>query len=251
MTVDWGQAWPTVIAAFLASLVEFVEALTVVLAVGTVRGWTGALIGTGGALAALLVIVLALGPALTKIPLTDIQLVVGALLLLFGMRWLRKAILRAAGVIALHDEAMTFQKETESLRRFGHAGGRWDAVAIATSFKITMLEGLEVVFIVIAMGAGGVGLLVPASAGAFVALLFVAVLGVIVHKPLSAVPENTLKFIVGVLLSAFGTFWVSEGLGVGWPGEDWSILALIIGFLLVALGAVPLCRRRVTALSVR
>ena len=242
MIVDWGHAWPAMTAAFLASTVEFVEALTVVLAVGTVRGWPGALMGAGGALVVLLAIAVVLGPALTAIPLDDIQLVVGGLLLLFGMRWLRKAILRAAGVIALHDEEATYAKETESLRRLGHGSRQWDTVAIATAFKITMLEGLEVIFIVIAVGAGGVGLLVPASAGAIAALLLVVLLGVIVHKPLSAVPENTLKFIVGVLLSAFGTFWIGEGLGLGWPGQDWSIAGLTVGFLLFALVTVPLCR---------
>jgi uncharacterized membrane protein len=247
MIVDWTHVWPTVLAAFLASLVEFVEALTVVLAVGTVRGWRGALIGTGGALGVLLLIVLILGPALTKIPLKDVQLVVGGLLLLFGMRWLRKAILRSAGVIPLHDEETAYAKETESLRRQAGAGRGWDTVAIATSFKITMLEGLEVIFIVIAVGAGGVGLLVPASVGAVAALLLVVVLGAIVHKPLSTVPENTLKFFVGVLLSAFGAFWVGEGMGLGWPGEDWSILGLTFGFLLFALLSIPLCRGRAIA----
>lgn len=116
-------------------------------------------------------------------------------------------------------------------------------MAIATAFKITMLEGLEVIFIVIAVGAGGVDLLVPASIGALAALVLVAAMGVVVHRPLSAVPENTLKFIVGILLSAFGTFWVGEGLGLGWPGQDWSILGLTLGFLLFALVGVRLCRR--------
>jgi uncharacterized membrane protein len=244
MTVDWVHAWPTVLAAFLASLVEFVEALTVVLAVGTVRGWRGALIGTGSALAILLAIVVVLGPALTLIPLQVVQLVVGSLLLLFGMRWLRKAILRSAAVIPLHDEEAAYAKETELLRRRGRVGPGWDMVAIATSFKITMLEGLEVIFIVIAVGAGGVGLLIPASVGAVAALFLVVALGIVVHKPLSTVPENTLKFAVGVLLSGFGTFWVGEGIGLGWPGEDWAILGLTLGFLLFALIAVPLCRNR-------
>jgi uncharacterized membrane protein len=242
----WSHAWPTVTAAFLASLVEFVEALTVVLAVGTVRGWSGALVGAGSALGVLLAIVVILGPALTWIPLTDVQLVVGGLLLLFGMRWLRKAILRSAGVIALHDEAAAYAKETESLSRVDRGLQDWDTVAKATAFKVTMLEGLEVIFIVIAVGAGGGGLLVPASVGAIAALLLVVVLGVVVHKPLSTIPENTLKFIVGVLLSAFGTFWVGEGLGLTWPGKDWSIPGLVLGFLVVALLAVPLCRNRTT-----
>ena len=242
MIVDWGHAWPSIIAAFLASLVEFVEALTVVLAVGTVRGWRGALIGSGGAVVALLAIVAGLGPALTRVPLNIVQLVVGTLLLLFGMRWLRKAILRSAGIIPLHDEEVAYAKETESLRRIEEGGKAWDPVAIATAFKITMLEGLEVVFIVIAVGAGGVGLLIPASAGALGALVLVVLLGVILHRPLASIPENTLKFVVGVLLTAFGTFWVGEGIGLGWPGRDWSILGLVVGFLLVALATVPWCR---------
>jgi uncharacterized membrane protein len=247
MIVDWTHAWPTILAAFLASLVEFVEALTVVLAVGAVRGWRGALIGTFGALGALLLIVLVLGPALTRIPLEDVQLLVGGLLLLFGMRWLRKAILRAAGVIPLHDEEAAYAQETEVLRGRGGRGRGWDSVAIATSFKITMIEGLEVVFIVIAVGAGGAGLLVPASIGAAAALLLVIVLGILVHRPLSTVPENALKFIVGVLLSAFGAFWVGEGMGLSWPGQDWSLPGLTLGFLLFALLAIPLCRSRAKA----
>ena len=247
MTIDWVHAWPTALAAFLASIVEFVEALTVVLAVGAVRGWRSALIGTAAALAVLLIIVLLLGPLLTRIPLGDVQLVVGGLLLLFGLRWLRKAILRASGVIPLHDETATYARQTGSLSSAGAAGGVWDTIAIATAFKITMLEGLEVVFIVVAVGSGGAGLLIPASIGAAAALLAVAALGLVLHRPLSMVPENTLKFSVGVLLAAFGTFWVGEGLGLAWPGGDWSILALILGYLLVAGLAVALCRRRASA----
>ncbi len=249
MIVDWVHAWTTLLAAFLASLVEFVEALTVVLAVGTVRGWRGALIGTGSALAILLAIAVVLGPALTLIPLKVVQLLVGALLLLFGMRWLCKAILRSAGVIPLHDEEAAYAKETELLRRQARIGRGWDTVAIATSFKITMLEGLEVIFIVIAVGAGGVGLLIPASVGAMAALLLVVALGVVIHKPLSTVPENALKFAVGVLLSGFGTFWVGEGIGLGWPGEDWSIPCLTLGFLLFALIAIKLCRNRAATIA--
>lgn len=244
MTADWIHAWPTALAAFLASAVEFVEALTVVLAVGAVRGWRGALTGTGAALALLLVVVMLFGPALTRIPLQDVQLIVGGLLLLFGLRWLRKAVLRAAGVIPLHDETAAYDRETGSLRAAGPSDGAWDAVGFATAFKITMLEGLEVVFIVIAVGAGGAGLLLPASVGAVAALLLVAALGLVLHRPLSMVPENALKFVVGVLLAAFGTFWVGEGIGLDWPGVDWSILGLTLGFLAVAALAVPLCGRR-------
>jgi uncharacterized membrane protein len=243
MIVNWAHAWPSATAAFLASLVEFVEALTVVLAVGTVRGWRGALVGAGAAVAVLLLAVLLLGPLLTDIPLHTVQLLIGTLLLLFGMRWLRKAILRAAGVIPLHDEEATFARESAKLHSLG-LGGRWDKVGMATAFKITLLEGLEVVFIVIAVGAGGPGLLVPASLGALAAMLVVILLGVLVHRPLSAIPENAFKFIVGVLLSAFGAFWAGEGMGLAWPGEDWSIPGLVAGFLVVSLLAVRLCRDR-------
>jgi uncharacterized membrane protein len=249
MLANWGHAWPSIVAAFLASLVECVEALTVVLAVGTVRGWRGALAGSGAALGVLLLIVSLLGPALGRIPLQHLQLAVGALLLLFGMRWLRKAILRSAGLIPLHDEEAAYAKESAALRQALRADRGWDAVAIATAFKITMLEGVEVVFIVIAVGAGGIGLLIPASIGAVAALIVVVVLGVLVHKPLSMIPENTLKFAVGVLLTAFGTFWVGEGIGLAWPGQDWSILALVTGFLTVAHLSVLGCRARAHATS--
>ena len=244
MVIDWTHAWSTVLAAFLASLVEFVEALTVVLAVGTVRGWRGALAGSGAALVVLFVIVATLGPTLTRAPLAMVQLGVGTLLLLFGLRWLRKAILRAAGIVPLHDEAAAFAKQSEALRLRGSSGPGIDRVAVATAFQITMLEGLEVVFIVVAVGAGGVGLLVPASVGALTALALVVILGLILHRPLSAIPENALKFGVGVLLSGFGTFWVGEGAGLPWLGADWAIPGLCAGYLCVALLAVSLCRRR-------
>ncbi len=242
MIIDWTHAWSTVLAAFLASAVEFVEALTVILAVGTVRGWRGAIAGGLAGVICLLAIVLILGPTLTQIPLVTVQLVVGCLLLLFGLRWLRKAILRSVGVIALHDESEAFKKQSDVLRRHAPHGPGWDAVAIGTAFKITMLEGLEVVFIVIAVGAGGTGLLVPACFGALAALLLVVAVGVVIHRPLSSVPENTMKFGVGVLLSGFGTFWVGEGMGLSWPGADWCIPCLCLGFLAVALAAVALGR---------
>jgi Ca2+/H+ antiporter, TMEM165/GDT1 family len=241
--MDWTQAGTPVVASCLASMVEFVEALTVVLAVGTVRGWRPALVGAAAALA-LSLMVLALGPSLTLIPLAALQLLVGLLLLLFGLRWLRKAILRAAGVIALHDEAAAFRGTTEELRRA--PGRRWlglDAVALSTSFKIVMLEEVEVVFIVIALSGGGHALLPPVL-GAAGALLMVVALGLVLHRPLARVPENTLKFCVGVLLSAFGTFWVGEGVGAAWPGQDGALPVLIAGFLTVALAAIPLARRR-------
>ncbi len=231
------QIVPTLVAAFLASLVECVEALTVVLAVAAVRGWRPALSGTGLALGILVLLVLGLGPALKRIPLDFIQLAVGGLLLLLGLRWLRKAVLQAAGVIPLHDEAQAFEEEAATLRGEGAASGPWDAVGIGAAFKIVMLEGIEVVFIVIAMGAGG-RLLVPASVGAGAALVAVVLLGLALHRPLTRVPENALKFLVGVLLSAFGAFWAGEGLGFAWPGGDLAILALAAGLLVVALGGV-------------
>lgn len=240
---SWSHALPSVLAAFLASLVECVEALTVVLAVGSVRGpngWRSALAGVAAALAVLLLIVAALGRALTRIPLHLLQGVVGTLLLLFGLRWLRKAILRAAGFIPLHDETAAFAKNAKAMQGMEVAQG-WDKVAFGASFQITMLEGTEVVFIVIAIGAGGPGLFVPASLGAVAALVVVTALGFVVHRPLARVPENALKFIVGGLLSAFGTFWVGEGMGLQWPGADWSIAALVAGYLLVALAAVHWC----------
>ncbi len=244
--IVWTSAAPSVLASFMASTVEFVEALTIVLAVGVVRGWRSALLGTAAALAVLMGLVAVLGPALTRIPLPLVQLVVGTLLLLFGLRWLRKAILRSAGVLALHDEAKAFAEETAALRAQGTQGGVMrqviDKLAFATAFKIVMLEGIEVVFIVIAIGASG-QMMLPASIGALLALLAVVLLGLWLHRPLARVPENALKFGVGVMLAAFGTFWVGEGIGLQWPGADWVVLALIGVFLLVALGLVRVCAR--------
>jgi uncharacterized membrane protein len=242
MTSAWAHLAPTILASFFASAVEFVEALTVILAVGAVRGWRGALSGAGVALLTLAALVALLGPALQLIPLQWMQLVVGALLLLFGLRWLRKASLRAAGVIALHDESAAYAKEVQRLGQHGAAGAGLDRVGFAAAFQITMLEGVEVVFIVIAIGAGGAGLLAPACLGAAAALVLVVLLGVAVHRPLANVPENTLKFIVGVLLSAFGAFWFGEGLGVAWPGDDLAILAMVAGFALAALVTTRLSR---------
>jgi len=244
MLVDGSHFAPTFLAAFLASLVEFVEALTVVLAVGAVRGWRGALGGTGLALLLLALMVAALGPAIARIPQDFVRFGLGALLLLFGMRWLRKAILRAAGVLPLHDEEDAYARESAALRALGGLTRGWDRVAVGASFKITMVEGVEVVFIVIAMGGGGRGLLFPASAGALAALFLVALLGLALHRPVASIPENTLKFLVGVLLCSFGTFWVGEGMSLAWPGEDWSLAALNAGYLASALLLVSLCRAR-------
>ncbi len=260
MGIDWAHGAATGLAAFLASLVEFVEALTVILAVGAVRGWRGALGGTGMALALLAVLVAILGPAVTRIPQDAVRLGLGVLLLLFGTRWLRKAILRAAGVIPLHDEEAAYATQSAALRALGAAGrGRapgwagnwagnwarnWDGVAVGTAFEITMVEGIEVVFIVIAAGGGDRGSLVPAGVGALAALVLVALLGLALHRPVAAIPENALKFVVGVLLCAFGTFWAGEGMGLAWPGGDWSLAALNVGFGGAALALVGPCRAR-------
>ena len=241
--MTWAIYAPAVSAAFLASLVEAIEALTIVLAVATVRGWRPAGLGAAAGLASLALIVAVLGPLLDRVPLQLLQLVIGVLLLLFGMRWLRKAILRAAGVIPLHDEAAAFAAGTAELREHR---SRLDWLAGLASFKAVLLEGLEVVFIVIAVGAGR-GLFLPASAGALGACGLVAIAGFILHRPLARVPENALKFAVGVMLSAFGVFWTGEGLGVAWPGADLAIVGFAGLFLLVAALATVAVRRPVGA----
>lgn len=243
--MSWSTAAPAVSAAFLASLVEVVEAFTIVLAVATLRGWRPAVGGTLAALAVLALVVLVLGPLLDRVPIEVLQLVIGILLLLFGIGWLRKAALRAAGVIALHDEEAIFASETAQLR--GEAARRHGAlgwIAGLTAFKAVLLEGLEVVFIVIAVGAGR-GLLVPASLGALAACAAVLAVGAVVHRPLSRVPENTLKFGVGVMLSAFGVFWTGEGLGVEWPGHDLALFVFSGLFLAAGLLAAAIVRRPV------
>jgi uncharacterized membrane protein len=241
--IDWIHAGPHVTAAFLASLVEFVEALTIVLAVGTVRGWRPALIGTGGGLATLGMLVAILGRALGAIPLWILQLVIGFLLLLFGLSWLRKAMLRAAGVVPLHDENEAYKGTANALREKERGPvSWWDPIAIATTFKAVVLEGIEVVFIVIAVGSAG-QMLVPAILGAAAAGVVVLTIGLALRRPLARVPENKLKFAVGVLISSFGVFWVGEGFGFHWPGQDLSILGLAGGFLLVSLIFVPAVRR--------
>lgn len=236
-------AAPAVGAAFLASAVEVVEAFTIVLAVGTFSGWRPALLGTGAGLAVLAGLILALGPLLGQVPIHALQLVVGVLLLLFGMRWLRKAVLRAAGIMALHDEQAAFAEETAHLQ--GEAQRYQSSLAwIAglTAFKATVLEGIEVVFVVIAVGAGR-GHLGAASLGALAACAIVLAVGLLIHKPLSRMPENTLKFGVGVMLSAFGVFWAGEGLGISWPGQDVAIVVFGLIFLATGLSLAAMLRR--------
>ena len=241
--MSWTLAAPAISAAFLASLVEAIEALTIVLAVATVRGWRPAGLGAAAGLASLALIVTALGPLLDRVPLHGLQLVIGVLLLLFGMRWLRKAILRAAGVVPLHDEAAAFAAGTVELSEHR---SRLDWLAGLASFKAVLLEGLEVVFIVIAVGSGR-GLLLPASAGALAACGLIAIAGLVLRRPLARVPENTLRFAVGVMLSAFGVFWTGEGLGVAWPGADLAIIGFAALFVLVAALAAVAVRRPLEA----
>ena len=244
----WNVTAPAVGSAFFASLVEVVEAFTIILAVGTLRGWRPAAFGTIGALGALAVLIALLGPLLDQVPLQALQLVIGILLLLFGLGWLRKAVLRAAGIIPLHDEAAIFTTEAAQLARGADAkGAAFDWIAALTAFKAVLLEGLEVVFIVIAVGAGR-GLIWPASVGALAACLTVLAIGLAVHKPLARVPENTLKFGVGVMLSAFGVFWTGEGLGIPWPGQDLALPVFAGLFLGVALATASVLRRPLTEL---
>jgi Ca2+/H+ antiporter, TMEM165/GDT1 family len=242
----WKQLGPTVLASFLASFVEFVEALTIVLAVWTVRGWKPAIAGTAAGTLLLVLVVVLFGPLLRSVPIDALRLVIGLLLLLFGMRWLRKAVLRSAGIVALHDESTAFKEETTLLTKT--RGRTWhgiDLVGAGTTFNAVVLEGLEVVFIVVALGATG-GMLIPASVGALAAGVLVLLLGLIVHKPLSKVPENTLKFTVGILISAYGVFWVGEGAGFDWWGGDLAIVGIAAMLFLTAVSTIALARRIVS-----
>ena len=215
------------LGAALASAVEMVETLTIVLALGVTRGWRAPLQGAVAALVVLVVLVAALGPALEAVPIDLLRLVVGTLLLVFGLQWLRKAILRASGFKPLHDEEAAFAEEVAAARAAGRTSGGVDRYALVISFKSTLLEGMEVAFIVITLGAnqGATGI---AAAGAVVALVVVVIVGALVRHPLSRVPENTLKFVVGVMLTSFGTFWAGEGVGIDWPGAEVALAALIV-----------------------
>lgn len=215
-----------VLGAALASGVEMVEATTIVLALGMSRGWRAPLLGTAASLGVLAVLTAALGPALERIPIDSLRLVVGTLVLLFGLQWLRKAILRAAGRLPKHDEDAAFAEELGRARAAGRERGSLDGYSFTLAFKSVLLEGLEVVFIVLTLGANQ-GSIPLAAVGAAAAVVVVGVAAVFVRHPLSRVPENALKFGVGVMLTAFGTFWAAEGAGVHWPGEDAALLALV------------------------
>ena len=235
------------VAVFAACAVEAVEAATIVLAIGTVRGWRAAWAGTGAGLAVLAVVVAALGPALTAVPLGALRLLVGGLLLTFGLQWLRKAILRAGGVKALSDEDVRFARERGAALAQGEGGESGargvDAYGFVVAFKGVVLEGLEVAFIVVTFGAND-GHVAAAAGAAVLAVLVVAGAAALARAPLSRVPENTLKFAVGVMLTAFGTFWGAEGAGVAWPGGEAALAGVVAWVALVAVGLAALLRRR-------
>jgi uncharacterized membrane protein len=229
-------------SVFLASAVECVEALTIVLAVGSSRSWRSALGGVGGALLALAIVVAVLGAGLSALPVDPVRVVVGLLLLLFGLQWLRKAVLRQAGRKAMRDEAKAYRKQLAAARAEGRRRGDWDPYSFAIAFKGVLLEGLEVALIVVTFGAGRhhIGL---AAAAAGAAALVVLAAGVAVRRPLARVPENTMKYAVGVMLSAYGVFWGAEGAGLDWPGGDVMLPVLILVVLVGSLAAVRLLRR--------
>ena len=231
-------------AAFLGSAVESVEALTIVLAVGLTRGWRAPLLGAAAALVSLAVMVVFFGQLIvTRIPELTLKLVIGTLIVLFGLRWLHKAVLRSAGVVAMHDEQHSYDQTVNSMQA-APPGRDW--VGFTLAFKGVLLEGLEVVFIVIAVG-GTSGSLPVAVAGGLLAMVAVAAAGVVVRKPLAAVPENTLKYAVGIILASIGTFWAAEGMGASWPFDFVSIAGLAALYFLASRIAVMLIRRPVPA----
>lgn len=237
-----GQEIGLALSVFLACAVEAVEALTIVMAVGVTRSWRWTLTGVGAGAMVLAVIVAALGPALTALPIDVLRVVVGGLLLVFGLQWLRKAVLRYAGLKALRDEDKEFASETDAARAAASVGTGFDPYSFTIAFKGVLLEGLEVVFIVLTFGASqhNIGL---AAAAAAVAVALVVLAGILVRAPLARVPENTMKFFVGVMLTSFGIFWGTEGAGASWPGGDAALLVLIPGVALVSLAMVRWLRR--------
>jgi uncharacterized membrane protein len=230
------------LSVFLACMVEAVEALTIVLAVGVTRSWSSALGGVGAAIIALAAIVLALGSTITSLPLDVLRVLIGGLLLIFGLQWLGKATLRSAGLKPKHDELQAYDQEVEAAREAGRRGAGFDAYSFAISFKGVLLEGLEVAFIVLTFGANQhrVGL---AAGAAGIAVATVLAAGLAARAPLTRVPENTLKLIVGVMLSSFGMFWGAEGAGAHWPGGDAALLAIIPAVLAVAIAISAVMRR--------
>lgn len=234
------------VPSFVASLVEWVEAFTIVLAVGNTRGWRSPICGTAAALGTLVVIVVAFGTPLIifrEQVSQSFHIVVGVLLLLFGMRWLRKSILRFAGILALHDEEVIYQREVAELRAQGRGMDRWDNIGFWFAYKAVLLEGLEVAFIVVALGAQGGAALQAALVGAAAAFVVTGVAGGVLHKPLAFVPENFMKFVVGAMLTTFGIFWGAEGLLVHWALDAGSLLIIVVGVCVVSFIAVRMLGR--------
>lgn len=234
--------WLLIFSTFLACAVEAVEALTVILAVGVTRGWRAPMLATLAATLALAVIVLVFGPALSRLPIDAMRVVVGAVLLVFGMGWLRKAILRSSGWKALRDEAALYAAEVEEAREHDKPQGAMDWYGFTLVFKAVFLEGLEVAFIVLTFGTSAHNIPL-AAVGAAAAMVLVGIAGAVVHQPLSRVPENTMKFAVGLMLSSFGVFWSAEGAGAEWPGADLSILGIMAFLTLTSLGLAEILRR--------
>lgn len=246
MATQW---WIGLISSFLASGVEVVEAVTIVLAVGVTRGWRSAWIGIATAALVLAALVAILGSTLQYLPIGVLRIVIGTLLLIFGLQWLRKAIMRYTGLKGLHDETAIYQREVAELSasdRPSAAGRGMDWTAFTVAFKGVLLEGLEVVFIVITFGLTA-GDVTPALLGSVLAAVLVTGIAVAVHKPLSQVPENSLKFVVGIMLTAFGTFWAGEGVGLTWPGEDLAILVLIAFYAISGGLLIALVRQRLAS----
>jgi uncharacterized membrane protein len=243
MTAGTG-AVALVASTFLASTVESVEAVTIVLAVGVTRGWRSVVYGIFAALGILAVIVAAIGPALVLIPINALRLIIGGLLLIFGLQWLRKAILRASGLKEIHDEVAIFAREAALARANPPSDPKaFDGYAFTLSFKGVFLEGLEVVFIVLTFGASA-GRIPLAALAALLAVVIVTIVGYFVRGPLASVPENTLKFIVGIMLTAFGIFWGAEGAGVTWPGHDAALFGIVAGTAIFALLCVVVLKRQ-------
>lgn len=238
-----GAQFSLVVSVFLASAVEAVEALTIVLAVGITRRWSSTLLGVAVAAVILTLLTLVLGPALVLVPIATLRLLVGALLLGFGLQWLRKAILRASGLLALHDEIAAFAREAGEAGAIALAPARFDGYSFAVALKGVLLEGIEVIFIVLTFGASQHRVALGALA-ALAAVLAVIVVGVFARAPLARVPENGMKFVVGVLLTSFGSFWGAEGAGAEWPGGEAALPVLVLVIAAAALAIVGELRHR-------
>jgi uncharacterized membrane protein len=234
------NGWTLAGTSFLASAVEAVEALTIVLAVGVTRSWPVALRGAAYALLVLALIVAVFGPLLRLVPIDQLKLVVGIVLILFGLAWLRKAILRYSGRKALRDEDAAFAREISALRAAEDLQA--DRIGLVTSFKAVLIEGLEVAIIVVTFGAASTAALGWSAAGAAAAVLLVVLAGIALKQPASRVPENTMKFVVGIMLTSFGTFWTGEGLGIAWFGADLSLLILAAFYLAVSAVLISVAR---------